>query len=76
MFKKKICGVATTVLLLLSNFQCCFGYEDFKVPTREIFVTELFTLIDPIWKRDMRIEPKKLFVQSVRLIFAILFFYR
>jgi hypothetical protein len=44
-----------------------------KVPKREIFVTELFTLSDPIWIGDMRIEPKKLFVLSVRLIFAILF---
>jgi hypothetical protein len=29
-----------------------------KVPKREIFVTELFTLSDPIWIGDMRIEPK------------------
>ncbi len=33
-----------------------------EVPKREIFVTELFTLSDPIWIGDMRIEPKKLFV--------------
>jgi hypothetical protein len=33
-----------------------------KVPKSEIFVTELFTLSDPIWIADMRIEPKKLFV--------------
>jgi hypothetical protein len=33
-----------------------------KVPKREIFVIELFTLSDPIWIGDMRIEPKKLFV--------------
>jgi hypothetical protein len=29
-----------------------------KVPKREKFVTELFTLSDPIWKGDMRTEPK------------------
>ncbi len=29
-----------------------------KVPKREIFVTELFKLSDPIWKGDMRIEQK------------------
>ncbi len=27
-----------------------------KVPKREIFVTELFTLSDPIWISDMRTE--------------------
>jgi hypothetical protein len=32
------------------------------VPKREIFVTELFTLSDPIWIGDIRIGPKKLFV--------------
>jgi hypothetical protein len=30
-----------------------------KVPKREIFVTELFTLSDSIWIGDMRTEPKK-----------------
>ncbi len=43
------------------------------MPKHEIFVTELFTLSDPIWIGDMRTEPKKPFVLSVRLIFAILF---
>ncbi len=33
-----------------------------KVPKREIFVTELFILSDPIWVGDLRNEPKKLFV--------------
>jgi hypothetical protein len=33
-----------------------------KVPKREIFMTELFTLSDPIWIGDMRTEPKKPFV--------------
>ncbi len=36
--------------------------DTLKVPKREIFVTELFTLSDPIWIGDMRIEPKNLFV--------------
>jgi hypothetical protein len=33
-----------------------------KVPKREIFVTELFILSDPIWVGDLRTEPKKTFV--------------
>jgi hypothetical protein len=31
-----------------------------KVPKREIFVTELFILSDPIWVGDLRTEPKNL----------------
>ncbi len=30
----------------------------FKVPKRDIFVSELFTLSDPLWIGDLRIEPK------------------
>ncbi len=30
-----------------------------KVPKREIFVTELSTLSDPIWVGDLKNEPKK-----------------
>ncbi len=33
-----------------------------KVPKREIFVTELFILSDPIWVGNLRTKPKKLFV--------------
>jgi hypothetical protein len=33
-----------------------------KVPKREIFVTELFILSDPIWVGDLRTETKKPFV--------------
>ncbi len=33
-----------------------------KVPKREMFVTEIFTLSDPIWKDDLRTEPKNPFV--------------
>ncbi len=33
-----------------------------KVAKREIFVTELFILSDPIWVGDLRNEPKKPFV--------------
>ncbi len=47
-----------------------------KVPKCEIFVTELFILSDPIWVGDLSNEPKKPFVESVRLIFTILFLYR
>jgi hypothetical protein len=32
-----------------------------KVPKREIFVTELSTLSDPIWVGDLRNEPKNPF---------------
>ncbi len=32
-----------------------------KVPKREIFVTELFILSDPIWVGDLRNESKKNF---------------
>ncbi len=35
-------------------------YECLKVPKREIFVTELFILSDPIWVGDLRNEPKNL----------------
>ncbi len=46
------------------------------MPKREIFVTELFILSDPIWVGDLRTEPKKPFVLSNRLIFSILFLSR
>jgi hypothetical protein len=39
-----------------------------KVPKREIFVTELFTLSDPIWVGDMQ---KNQFFKICRIIFAI-----
>ncbi len=41
-----------------------YGGEDqsLKVPKREIFVTELFILSDPIWVGDLRTESKKPFV--------------
>jgi hypothetical protein len=32
------------------------------VPKREIFVTELSTLSDPIWVGNLKNEPKNLFV--------------
>jgi hypothetical protein len=47
-----------------------------KVPKLEIFMTELFILSDPIWVGDLGTETKNLFVARVRLIFAILLFYR
>ncbi len=33
-----------------------------KVPKREIFVTELYTLSDPIWVGDLGTEAKNPFV--------------
>jgi hypothetical protein len=42
-----------------------------KVPKREIFVTELFTLSDPIWIGDMYTEPKNQIFKIFRIIFAI-----
>ncbi len=47
-----------------------------KVPKREIFVTELIILSHPIWRGDLRTKEKNLFVRIVRLLFAILFFFR
>jgi hypothetical protein len=44
--------------LLAAWFSC----DSLKVPKREIFVTELFILSDPIWVGDLRNEPKKPFV--------------
>jgi hypothetical protein len=38
------------------------AWAPLKVPKREIFVTELFILSDPIWVGDLRTEPKKPFV--------------
>jgi hypothetical protein len=43
----------------LKSVSVCF--LSLKVPKREKFVTELFTLSDPIWIGDMRTEPKKPF---------------
>ena len=37
------------------------AWAPLKVPKREIFVTELFVLSDPIWVGDLRNEPKKPF---------------
>ncbi len=40
----------------------CFQVDYLKVPKREIFVTEIFILSDPIWIGDLRNEPKNPFV--------------
>ncbi len=47
-----------------------------KVPKREIFVTELIILSHPIWIGDLRTKAKNRFLSIVRLLSAILFFYR
>jgi hypothetical protein len=47
-----------------------------KVPKREIFVTELIILSHPIWIGDLRTKAKNRFVRIVRLLFAILVFFR
>jgi hypothetical protein len=47
-----------------------------KVPKREIFVTELITLRHPISIGDLRTKAKNLFVRIVRLLLAILVFFR
>jgi hypothetical protein len=49
---------------------------DLKVPKREIFVTELIILSHPIWVGDLRTKAKNWFLSIVRLLSAILFFYR
>ena len=53
-----------------------FIVNGLKVPKREIFVTELIILSHPIWIGDLRTKAKNRFVWIVRLLFAILFFYR
>ncbi len=45
----------------------------FKVPKREIFVTEFITLSDPIWVGHLRTVAKNPFLKILRLILAILF---
>ncbi len=46
-----------------ANVQLAFmACDHLKVPKREILVTELFILSDPIWVGDLRNEPKKPFV--------------
>ncbi len=45
-----------------SNSESALTSQLSKVPKREIFVSELITLSDPIWKHDLRTEPKNQFV--------------
>jgi hypothetical protein len=52
------------------------GSIPLKVPKREIFVTELIILSHPIWIGDLRTKAKNRFVRIVRLLFAILVFFR
>jgi hypothetical protein len=59
------------------QWSCRFAYFPvLKVPKREIFVTELIILSHPIWIGDLRTEAKNRFVGIVRLLFAILVFFR
>ena len=60
------------------NFGTGFGGQSIglKVPKREIFVTELIILSDPLWIGDLRTKAKNRFLSIVRLLSAILFFYR
>jgi hypothetical protein len=44
------------------------------IPKREIFMTELFTLSDPIWAGDLGTEAKNQCLKIFRLIFTIFFF--
>ncbi len=50
--------------------------KSLKVPKREIFVTELIILSHSIWIGDLRTKAKNRFVRIVRLLFAILVFFR
>jgi hypothetical protein len=54
-------------------YVCVFARHPLKVPKREIFMTELFILSDPSWVGDLRSEPDRSFVLSIRLIFTTLF---
>jgi hypothetical protein len=51
-----------------------FHIPSLKVPKREIFVTELYTLSEAIWVGDLGTEAKNPFVKCVRQMFAIFFF--
>jgi hypothetical protein len=55
--KNKVSGIALQDIKILMT-----GLGYLKVPKREIFVTELFTLSDPVWIGDLRTAPKNLFV--------------
>jgi hypothetical protein len=63
-----------------ANFYCYIQnitvHTVLKVTKREIFVTELIILSHPIWIGDLRIKAKNRFVRIVRLLFAILVFFR
>jgi hypothetical protein len=61
---KKHKSFSVTLIIFCSHFLATFSTESesfLKVPKREIFVTELFILSDPIWVGDLRTEPKKTF---------------
>ncbi len=56
--------------------QTADNHAKLKVPKREIFVTELIILSRPIWIGDLRTKARNRFVRIVRLLFAILVFFR
>jgi hypothetical protein len=45
-----------------SNLSLLHSSLSLKVPKREIFVTEILILSDPIWVGDLKNDPKKPFV--------------
>ncbi len=68
---KRCCSASWIALKELSTDR-----SSLKVPKREIFVTELIILSHPIWIGDLRTKAKNRFVRMVRLLLAILVFYR
>ncbi len=70
---KNLSGESLTLLHGRRNFK---DTNPLKVPKREIFVTELIILSHPIWVGDLRTKAKNRLLSIVRLLSAILFFYR
>jgi hypothetical protein len=63
------------VITLFHHLSCKMSAIEFlKVPKREIFVTELFTLSDSIWVGELGTEAENRCLKFFLLIFA--FFYR
>jgi hypothetical protein len=57
-FLESLLGGAALQTCDLSMVNCVW----LKVPKREIFVTELYTLSDPIWVGDLETEAKNPFL--------------
>jgi hypothetical protein len=68
--------IPAALLLPVLHLSTAHLSNSLKVPKREIFVTELIILRHPIWIGDLRTKAKNRFVRIVRLLLAILVFFR